>query len=238
MKTTQEQKWLDMLTIELRLRDVSGPGIGDTLATVREFLADSGESAQEAFGSPAEYAASLDLSTRTEPISVKGTVFRSVIGLLAFLVFSQAVAPWVAREPLDLGGAQLAWLAFPAVAAAFIPLYLDKLVRHLWVAFALIVVCGATGVLSALSAPKEHANAWLSINPGLVLVVTGAIMVSASTLSTISFAKDGDDSIREPFSDPTKERKQKATSSILGILVSWMLPIAALVFLGVGFLMR
>lgn len=238
MKTTQEQKWLDALTLELRLRDVSGPGIGDTLATVKEFLADSGESAQEAFGSPAEYAASLDLSTSTEPTSVKGTVLRSIVGLLAFLVFSQAIAPWVARGPLDLGGAQLAWLAVPAAVAATIPLYLEKLIRHLWVACVLIVVCGATGIASALSAPKDHANAWLSINPGLVLMATAAIMVAVSILSTISFTKDGDDSIREPFRDPAKERKRKATSSILGILVSWMLPIAALAFLGVGFLMR
>lgn len=238
MKTTQEQKWLDALTIELRLRDVSGPAIGDTLATVKEFLADSGESAQEAFGSPAEYAASLDLSTGTEPTSVRGTVLRSVVSLLAFLVFSQAIAPWVARVPLDLGGAQLAWLAVPAVAAATIPLYLEKLIRHLWVACVLIAVCGATGIASVLSAPKDHSDAWVSVNPGLVLMATAAIMVVVSILSTVSFTKDGDDSIAEPFSDPATERRRKATSSILVILVSWMLPIAALAFLGVGFLMR
>ncbi|MDO5745391.1 MAG: hypothetical protein Q4P23_13100, partial [Micrococcaceae bacterium] len=69
-------------------------------------------------------------------------------------------------------------------------------------------------------------------------MATAAIMVVVSILSTVSFAKDGDDSIAEPFSDPATQRRRKATSSILVILVSWMLPIAALAFLGVGFLMR
>lgn len=51
MKTTMtDDAWIEYFTVELRLRRVSGPAIGDAVASVRELLADSGEGAEEAFG--------------------------------------------------------------------------------------------------------------------------------------------------------------------------------------------
>lgn len=59
--TDASQRWLDELAFQLRLRGADGRGTGDALAQVREHLAESGESAQDAFGDPAAYAAALDL---------------------------------------------------------------------------------------------------------------------------------------------------------------------------------
>ena len=49
--------WRDAFVLELRLRDVPGPQIGDALAEVDAHCADSGQSPQEAFGDPVHYAA-------------------------------------------------------------------------------------------------------------------------------------------------------------------------------------
>lgn len=52
-------KYLDDLTSELRERDVPGVRIGEILAEAQSHLAESGEPAEQAFGTPAHYADSL-----------------------------------------------------------------------------------------------------------------------------------------------------------------------------------
>ena len=59
--------WFDEFTIELRLLGVRGDAIGDALASAREFLADSGTSALECFGSPKRYSASRSSANRPRP---------------------------------------------------------------------------------------------------------------------------------------------------------------------------
>lgn len=238
MKTSQDQKWLESLTLELRIHNISGAQIGDALATVKEHLTDSGESAQVAFGSPAEYATHIATSSNAQKVSLKGTITRSVLGLVAFLAFTQATGPWAAGEPLLLGGAQLAWLALPLAAALSVPYLYDKLLRNFWVFAALIGVAVFGGVFAAISAPRTSTDAWLSIDLLPVLLVTAAIMISASILDTIANAKDGDDSIIDPLSSPEAAQKKLRISRFSDRLVSWMFPISAVFFLGLAFVLR
>lgn len=56
--------YVSRLTLALRLRDVPGPRIGDIIAEVQTHVAESGESAQQAFGEPESYAASCAPGTR------------------------------------------------------------------------------------------------------------------------------------------------------------------------------
>lgn len=238
MKTKQDHKWLEALTLELRIHNISGAKIGDTLATVKEHLADSGESAQVAFGSPAEYATHIAASSTAQNISLKGTITRSALGLIAFLAFTQATGPWAAGEPMLLGVTQLISFAFPVLGALSIPYLYDKLLRHFWIFWALIAVnfCGV--LIAALYAPRDPADAWISIAPLPVLLITAAIMIIASTLDTIANAKDGDDSIIDPLSSPEMARKKRRISRFSDHLVSWIFPIAALFFLGLAVLLR
>lgn len=53
-KQLTDKQWLDEMIIELRLRNVRGPAIGDAVAAVETHCAESGESATEAFGHPRE----------------------------------------------------------------------------------------------------------------------------------------------------------------------------------------
>ena len=238
MKPVQDHKWLETLTLELRLHNIPGAKIGDTLATVKEHLADSGESAQAAFGSAAEYATHIAASTTTQSVSLKGTITRSAIGLIAFLVFTQATGPWAAGEPMLLGGAQVAWLALPVVTALSIPSMFDRLLRNFWVFAALIGLAVSGGLMAAFSAPRTAADAWLLINPLPVLLSTAALMITASILDTIANAKDGDDSIVDPLSNPETARTKRRISRFSDRLVSWIFPIAALFFLGLGILLH
>lgn len=59
MSTYLMDAWRDAFVLELRLRDVPGPAIGDALAEVEAHCAQSGETPQQAFGDPQTYAAAI-----------------------------------------------------------------------------------------------------------------------------------------------------------------------------------
>ena len=86
--------WLEDLTVELRLLDVSGTDIGDAVASAREFLADSGTTATESFGGAADYAAELQLPALPQAKSqVSEVLVTSGIGIIGLVVLGQAVWP-------------------------------------------------------------------------------------------------------------------------------------------------
>jgi hypothetical protein len=234
MITTQDQKWIDTLILELRLRDVSGVAIGDTVASVREYIADSGEAAQEAFGTPAAYAASLDLSASVVDTSLKGTIARSALGVVAFLVFTQAISPWAAGESLGLGAAQLALLAVPVILVLGLPLFLGALPRRPWLLVVLFAVAVGAGILAAISSPRDPAAAWLSLDPKVVMIAAAAVMVVMSVMGTMDAMNVENDTIRKPFETPGTARRNRISSRIAGILAAWILPVSAAIFLGLG----
>lgn len=86
--------WRDELVLALRMRDVPGPRIGEILAEVDEFCADSGLDAGTAFGDPAAYAASLATSegrTRTRLRDDLRTTGRTLVGFLGLVVVMACV---------------------------------------------------------------------------------------------------------------------------------------------------
>ena len=238
MTSTINEKWFDDFILELRLRDVSGEGIGDHLTTVKEFLADTGQRPEAAFGSPRDYAASLDLSEYTQPTSVAGVVAESVIALAAFLVFAQAVWPWSAQQTLDVGVAQLAWLSLPVVGVVLLPLYLGALLRRLWLFITLALLFSTAGVLAAISAPTTSDAAWFSLDPLQVMLATGLVMIATSVIGTVRVSRSADESFREPFDPPEGVQTERSQPRLTKYLGAWLFPLFSLVFLTVAFLSR
>ncbi len=90
--------WVERFTDELRLRHVEQAQVDMALDDIREHLIDSGESADEAFGDPREYAASLELPSRDEGFGRAGSFAASALAVVAFVVFGIAVARWLDGE--------------------------------------------------------------------------------------------------------------------------------------------
>ena len=121
MKTANHKKWLDELTLELRLNNATGKEIGDALAAVEEFVADSGQSPAEAFGTAREYAARLTAeSGSATKDDLRFRITWAAASLVTFLVFSNALSPWIRGELLLVGGVQLASLAIALVVSRFL----------------------------------------------------------------------------------------------------------------------
>ena len=90
------KRWRDDFTVTMRMQDASGEQIGDALATVDAHCAESGESAEDAFGDPTDYATTLV----PEPVSGSGLGATFLVGifmgLLGLLMVPRAVEDWAA----------------------------------------------------------------------------------------------------------------------------------------------
>lgn len=233
LHTTGHKKWLDELILELRLNDVSGKSIGDTVASVEEFLADSGQSPLEAFGTPRHYASQL---AAAQPASKSGqaaaatsrtSMALSTTSLVAFLVLSAALTPWLGGGQLLLGRWQLVMMAALAALVLALPLYLPWLLRHSWALFTLPLVGGAAGVLGAMLTPKNGTDALLVLDPGIVIMVSGAALVALSAWGSVRVLREHPDVIENPL-----DAKAGKRSRWFEMLTAWLFPILALVLLG------
>lgn len=229
--TANHKKWLDQLTMELRLNDVSGKSIGDALATVEEFLSDSGQSPEEAFGTPREYAAELS-GGAIKPIKkdMKSTVSLSTANLVVFLVFSAALSPWLEGTRLLLGGWQLTAVAFLAALVLALPLYLTFLLRHFWALIAVPIVGGAAGLLTAMLTPKVAGDAFLDLPPVPVLIISAGLMIALSLAGTVTALSEAPDPVVSPLDTATTVSTKDRW---LVILTRWLFPVFALVLLGI-----
>lgn len=233
MQETADRKWFDDLVLELRLRQVHGSAIGDAVASARELLGDTGQRAEDAFGPARDYAAALDLPAAPAHHWVRTALWPALLGLLAFLLFNQAVMAWVRSETMLISPAQLALLALPVVLIAFLPLYLTAVIRRLWVLACLAAVCAAAGLLSAIVAPTERADAWLAIEPLPWVVGTAVVMVALSVRNTVISRRPGqDDDIADPLA--AAEATGGVGAKVGVVIANWLFPLFALAMLGLA----
>ncbi|MHA7303666.1 hypothetical protein ACX80E_00205 [Arthrobacter sp. TMN-49] len=228
MKTAPHKKWLEELTLELRLNDVPGQEIGDALATVEEFVADSGQSPEEAFGTPRDYAAILAAETpRPAKESLRGVVALTAASLVVFLAFSAALTPWSRGGQLLVGGVQLACFAALAALTLTLPLYLAYVVRHCWALIALPIVGAGAGVLSAVLQPRNAAGALLVLSPGVALLVSAGLLIALSVLGTTLTLHTPADTVVDPLNPELKPRRRW-----FEVLTQWLFPLLAVFLAG------
>lgn len=232
MNTTMTDKiWIDLFVIELRVRHVPGAAIGDAVASVRELLADSGQSAEEAFGAPREYAASLDLPVISPRQQALQVVFLPVLGLFAYLVFALASSAWFAGDLVLLSAPQAALLAVPVLLTVMFsfPFYPRAVFRQRWLPVVLVLVAGVASALAALLAPSSAGDAWLAFSALPLLIGTMCTLVILSAVGTIVTVRSGDgDEIVDPSRAQDGRQVKRGRQAFL-IFVNWLFPLLAIV---------
>jgi hypothetical protein len=229
-KAGSDKKWFDEFVLELRLQQVYGKAIGDAVASARELVADTGQSAEEAFGSARDYAASLELPRAPQYEWMRTALWPAMVGLLAFLLFTQAAAAWAQSQPLLFSPAQLVLITAPVGAIALLPLYLAALVRRIWAVVALVVFGGLAGFLASVVAPSTRAEAWLALDPMPWLVGCALVMVMLSILNTVRSRRPGSgDEIVDPLADAPTGNGLGARAAVL--VTGWLFPLFAVVML-------
>ena len=232
MNTTMTDKtWIEQFTVELRLRRVPGPVIGDAVASVRELVADSGQSAEEAFGSAREYAESLDLPTVSSRENAVRTVLLPVLGLFTFLAFALASTAWLGDEPVLLSVPQVLLIAVPVVLTLLFafPFYPRAVFHQRWLPAVLVLVAAASGALGTLLAPASASDAWLTFSALPLLIGTAIVLVVLSVIGTVATLRSrDDDEIVEPLRAHEASTQSRGARLML-IGVNWIFPILAVV---------
>ena len=234
--TSSDKKWFDELTVELRMRDVFGHAIGDAVASARELLIDTGQSAEEAFGPARAYAASLDLPRGSGRDWVTRGLWTSMFGLLAFFLFVQAVGAWIQDELLLITPAQLVLAAALGGLVALLPLYLLAAIRRPWLLVLLIAIGAGCGFLWSAMRPATSAEAWLSLDPLPWLLGSAVTMVLLSVWNTIQTLRRGNiDDITEPI--PAQPAAGIRGRRVFVMLTNWLFPLFAAIMLCGGVLL-
>ena len=186
-----EADWAEAFLLELRLREVGGRHIGAALAEVEAHCAESGESAREAFGDPAAYAAELAPSVPSEPSGWRRELLSSALGLGGMLTTLAAVGAWQAgtRIALTVGGVGVVLLVM--VGTALVARHADRLlravVRRWWVA-----PLGAMAPVALFVAVLLLGQQTLVTVPVLPALIVGLLLLTANTVVALRSPDDDD----------------------------------------------
>jgi hypothetical protein len=131
-----DEAWADSLLLELRLLGVAGDRIGEAVSEVESHCGQSGQSAQEAFGDPAEYAQSLLLpaADHNSTQAIARSLTTILVQVLGMWLLSWSFEDWIGGEQLELTVGRLvsgtACLLAVVALARFTEPFLRGLVRH------------------------------------------------------------------------------------------------------------
>lgn len=181
-----EPTWVEEFVLEQRLLGVPGDRIGDALALVQSHVAESGESAREAFGDPTAYAREAAPAARADDLDTAWFLGNG-LGLAGMLLTVLGVDAWLTGEPVEV---TVGWLVMAGlVAAAFLAMHLAAepflrlVLRRPWLSVGLFLVHFALilGVLLLFRAPVLHLPAAVTTALGVLALAVGTVLEWRST---------------------------------------------------------
>ncbi|NEK84217.1 hypothetical protein GCU60_00300 [Blastococcus saxobsidens] len=228
------QEWCSAFVLELRLRDVPGPVIGERLGEVEGHCTETGEPPSAAFGDPTDYAREIDAESSPERVSGVWAIAALGAGqVLAMLVGTDAIRHWASGEPLTYNPVQLGCLAVVAAALLCLPRVLRPLMAHPWVVgTALFAVVTAAGVGAA--AAGGTSSTVVPVSPAVIAIGLFAVVLALSWLEYRELAGDSaDDLVTSPLTPEPRANTAARRSGWSTFLPPLMIPIY---YLAVGLL--
>lgn len=222
----EHQRWCDDLVLELRLLDVPGPVIGDRLAEVEAHCTDTGESPDEAFGDPTEYA--RQLGQDRSPALAAG-VWRvalvAALQVVALLVGTSAAFSWARGEELSYNVVQLGAVALLAALLLALPALLRPLVARPWaVGVPLALLTTAAGVGSAV-AGRLDLPALVTLPPAAVAVALFVVVVVLAAVEHRELTSD-DDQVTSPLAPTPEASTARGRGHLAALLPAALVPLA------------
>jgi len=202
-----DEVWADSLLLELRLLGVAGDRIGEAVTEVESHCSESGQSAQEAFGDPVEYAQSLQLpeaadsSTKAILLSVT-TILVQVLGMW---LLDWSFEAWIGGQQLELTVGRLvsttAYLLLVVALIRFTEPFLRSLVRHPIPCVILAYLAGNAAIVIPLILLDEviwRGSAGLGLAMGAAVLAGGVVWAIARLHA---HGAEEEDPITSPFAN-------------------------------------
>ena len=181
-----DKQWLDEFARQLRLRGADGPGTGDALAQAEAHLAESGETAAEAFGDPADYAAALDLPDRSGgPRGLLRALVPVLCLVAGFTLVLQAVLNWGTAVAITQGGV-LAAVVYLLVCGALVAFPRQILGSP---RLGLLIVWFVLGFAAVVAVPLLLRTPLAQVSP-VVALVAGVVLFGAAWLLRALIGRD------------------------------------------------
>lgn len=234
------EAWCGDFVLELRLRDVPGPVIGERLAEVEGHCAETGESPSDAFGDPTEYAARIDQDS--DPDRISGVWVVAAAGaaqVLAMLVGTSAVPAWVRGEPLTYNLGQILCFGLVALLLLSLPLLLRPMLRHPWVFGGSLVTVVLLGVGGAALSDRSDLPTIAQLPAPVVSVGMFLTVLVLALVEYRELARDaGGDLVTSPLAATHEQPTDTdAPGRRAALLASCLIPAAYLAFAAVGWLL-
>lgn len=221
------KSWRDDFIVELRLLSVPGDEIGDALMTVETHVAESGESAVQAFGEASAYAREIAVATRPAGRGWAvgpATVVSSALGLMGMLVTVRAFSAWLDGGPVGVTTGELVGvgLVLALVSALFFPTTLRLIVGHPWRAALLpaLLIGVLVGIIFLLSEP-------LLTVPTAPLAVVGILLLVVGSAVNWADGRDDMDEIVAPGQAPRGRMSGRLLAALVMPLMTVLLLVQA-----------
>lgn len=226
-----DSEWIQEFTLELRVRGVAGDDIGAALAEVDSHCAESGEAAQEAFGSARDYAVSLDLPASAEQQSYSPfmTVLHSLGQLLGMMLMIWSAPGLGTGEPAAVSTGMLVIL----LAVALIVVMVN------WKAVAVTGFVARHRVISTLIGllffplfllPAIFLRETAVELPPFALLVTGAAVIAVATVLEFlrsTRSRYTDDVLTTPLEDQEEVSRRRRSLRRADYLRIFIMPVFA-----------
>jgi hypothetical protein len=224
--------WRDSLISELRTRELSGDRIGQALADVDAYCADSGQTPADAFGDPIAYAQQLIEAHAPERKSFArrillptATSFASLVGILGLL---DGVDGLVHGTPAEVTAGQvtavvLGTALFPVIATVLLS---STLSRRRWLQGLVILPAMWSTMLPLIlwKTPVAHVPAGALLTGGLFFLAVAWWPTASTNL------------LADRIIDPRTGTEPFKLPRVALAIVRWFLPALLLIAVGVTIL--
>lgn len=104
-----DERWAESFMVELRLIGIAGARIGEALSEVESHCGESAQSAQDAFGTPVDYARSLQLRADGDhsPRAILQSLVPMIVQILAMFMLNWSFESWLRGQRLEITAGRL-----------------------------------------------------------------------------------------------------------------------------------
>lgn len=226
--------WAQQLTVELRLRGVSGESIGETLAEVDSHCAESGETAADSFGAPADYAQQLQLPESAQRESSQLMTVAPILGqILGMLPILWAMPPLSQGAEAVIRTGQITLLGIVVVAIVLMTWRVLRIVRFVVRRPVPAILCGVALVALMALAVGLLRTPVLELAP-MPLLIFGVVMLAVTTVWGVLSMRSTlltEDMVAKPLEDRESVVRRAESVRWVGYVPVLMMPVytAALV---------
>lgn len=215
-----DEEWARSFVVEQRLLGVEGTHIGAALSEVESHCSESGQSAQLAFGTPVEYARSLQLPVNQEnsPRAVMRLLVPMMVQVLGMTLLNWSFEAALRGPGLEITAGRLVIPAVSLLAMVAVVRFAEPVLRTVmyhpiiavmlvWITFIAFIAIGVVAFTSLDEALLRVSAGW-GLAAGAA-VLTGGVLWGIARCSAPS---SGGDPITSPFEAANTSTSDEAPS--------------------------